>query len=339
MRRWIHVLTAVLLAAAVLWAVTVNGSLQVLGTLSATVVDFTSSTSTAPMRTGTSLPGACTVGQAFFKTDAAAGQNIHLCTADNTWTPVQGGGGAGAFDWKPSTRYTLFRTDFAYRWSQPSPAVFGDWVFVRVAGSQDLNNPRGTLPMGISTGVIGISTTTTSGNRSFWAAETGGFSSDSDNLYTATNRNWEFVVIFRWPDIADSTSSTTFLGMLQNSSDLPPSGLGVRHIAGTDSSLTYFATSAPNLWGSTLASGVNADTAWHKLRIRSDGTQTNRMWISLDGGTERSVCPSGCDLTLGTSNSRLWAGNFGISLATNEAAQKRIQLDYLHLWVDYGTER
>ena len=63
------------------------------------VVDFTGSASTAPMKAGTSLPGTCTVGQAFFKTDAAPGQNIYLCTAANTWTQVQGGGGSGGTVW------------------------------------------------------------------------------------------------------------------------------------------------------------------------------------------------------------------------------------------------
>lgn len=339
MRRWNKVLTAALLAAAFAWAVTVNGSLQVLGTLSATVVDFTSSTSTAPMRAGTGLPSACSVGQAFFKTDATAGQNIYLCTAANTWTQVQGGGGSGVFDWKPSTRYSVYKTDFPYVWSQGSPAYFGDWIFQRIAGSQNLNNPRGTLPNDSVVGVIGVSTTTTSGNRTYWAAETGGFSADAVSLYTRTNLDWEFLVIFRWPEAADYTNSTTFLGMCPNATDNPTIGVGVRYLAGTDATLRFFANSTGGVWGSLSDSGVAPDTAWHKLRIRSDGTQTSRAWISLDGGTERSICPSGCDLTLGTTNSRVWSGGFGISLATNEAAQKRVQLDYLHLWVDYGTAR
>lgn len=50
---------------------------------------------TKPVKTGTALPGACGVGEFFFKTDAAAGQNLHLCTAVNTWTQVQGAGGGG----------------------------------------------------------------------------------------------------------------------------------------------------------------------------------------------------------------------------------------------------
>lgn len=338
MRRWSMILGASLATAAVLWAVTVNGNLQVLGTLRATVVDFTSSTTTAPMKAGTALPGSCGVGEVFFKTDAAAGQNIQLCTATNTWTQVQAGGSGATFNWRPSTRYTLFRTDFAYRWDQPTPAVLGDWVFLRQTGSQNLSNPRGAV-LGQNIGVIGISTTATANNRSFWTAETGGHASDADGLYAATNKNWEMVVIFRWPDAADYANSRTYLGMMSAGTNDPQPGVGVRFLAGTDSGLTFFATSSSNLWGSTLASGVSPDTAWHRLRIRSDGAQTYRMWISLDGGTEYSVCPSGCNIALSSFDSRLWSAGFAVNLATTAAEQKRLQLDYLHLWMDYGAER
>lgn len=46
------------------------------------------------MLKGTSLPGTCTVGERFFKTDATAGQNLYLCTSTNTWTQVSGSSGA-----------------------------------------------------------------------------------------------------------------------------------------------------------------------------------------------------------------------------------------------------
>ncbi len=41
---------------------------------------------TKPAKTGTTLPAACAAGEQFFKTDAAPGQNVYLCTAPNTWT-------------------------------------------------------------------------------------------------------------------------------------------------------------------------------------------------------------------------------------------------------------
>lgn len=56
------------------------------------VNSFAGATSTAPMKVGTTLPVTCAVGEAFFDSDATAGQNVYGCTATNTWT-LQGGAG------------------------------------------------------------------------------------------------------------------------------------------------------------------------------------------------------------------------------------------------------
>lgn len=40
---------------------------------------------------GTSLPATCAVGYLYFKSNSTAGQNLHLCTAANTWTQMTGG--------------------------------------------------------------------------------------------------------------------------------------------------------------------------------------------------------------------------------------------------------
>jgi hypothetical protein len=44
-----------------------------------------------------SIPGTCSVGMAYFATDASAGQNWFLCTATNTWTQSTGGGSAPVY--------------------------------------------------------------------------------------------------------------------------------------------------------------------------------------------------------------------------------------------------
>jgi len=49
-------------------------------------VDFTAASTTKPLKTGTSLPAACGVGEAFFNTNAPAGSNFYLCTSQNSWT-------------------------------------------------------------------------------------------------------------------------------------------------------------------------------------------------------------------------------------------------------------
>jgi len=54
-------------------------------------VNFTAATATSPFQAGTSLPAACTVGQAFFETNSAAGLNLYGCTATNSWTLLSAG--------------------------------------------------------------------------------------------------------------------------------------------------------------------------------------------------------------------------------------------------------
>ena len=50
-------------------------------------VDFSAAPTTKPVKAGTALPATCTSGELFFKTNAAPGGNLYLCTAVNTWTP------------------------------------------------------------------------------------------------------------------------------------------------------------------------------------------------------------------------------------------------------------
>ncbi|HTA68754.1 MAG TPA: hypothetical protein VK776_10775 [Bryobacteraceae bacterium] len=49
-------------------------------------VDFTGANTTKPFKSGTTLPVTCSIGEAFFKTNASAGANLYSCTALNAWT-------------------------------------------------------------------------------------------------------------------------------------------------------------------------------------------------------------------------------------------------------------
>jgi hypothetical protein len=55
-------------------------------------VDFTKAAFTRPVKTGTTLPSSCSVGDLFFQTTAAAGSNLYGCATANTWAPESGGG-------------------------------------------------------------------------------------------------------------------------------------------------------------------------------------------------------------------------------------------------------
>jgi hypothetical protein len=59
-------------------------------------VDFSTANSTAPFKSGTSLPPVCSVGQMFFVVNAPAGANLYGCTSLNGWTLESGSGGSGS---------------------------------------------------------------------------------------------------------------------------------------------------------------------------------------------------------------------------------------------------
>lgn len=81
----IFVLAAPLLAQTVRYGgVTTQGGAQ----------DFSAAASTKPAKSGTTLPSSCSVGELFFKTDAAPTSAVlYACTAANTWTQQTGGAG------------------------------------------------------------------------------------------------------------------------------------------------------------------------------------------------------------------------------------------------------
>lgn len=54
--------------------------------------DLSGALSTAPAKTGSSLPLTCSVGDQYFLSTAPAGQNLYGCTSTNTWTQLSGSG-------------------------------------------------------------------------------------------------------------------------------------------------------------------------------------------------------------------------------------------------------
>ena len=74
----------------VTWGLTLSAQTQIDLRTQAKNVDFSGATSTRPMKTGTTLPATCVVGNMFFNTAAPAGANLYGCTSANTWS-VQGG--------------------------------------------------------------------------------------------------------------------------------------------------------------------------------------------------------------------------------------------------------
>lgn len=59
-------------------------------------VDFGSATSTAPIKYGTSVPGSCSAGQLYLKTNATSGQQIYACES-GVFVAQGGAGGSSVF--------------------------------------------------------------------------------------------------------------------------------------------------------------------------------------------------------------------------------------------------
>jgi hypothetical protein len=72
------------------WAAWGSGQTRVDLRTQSKAVDFSGASSTKPSKSGTVLPGQCSVGETFFKTDAAAGKNLYGCTGPNSWTLLSG---------------------------------------------------------------------------------------------------------------------------------------------------------------------------------------------------------------------------------------------------------
>jgi len=79
----------------ILWAEVATGQTKVDLHAQAKSADLSTMGPTKPAQVGTILPGVCSGGELFFKSDAAPGTNLYACTSANIWTVLAGGGGAG----------------------------------------------------------------------------------------------------------------------------------------------------------------------------------------------------------------------------------------------------
>lgn len=83
-------------------------------------VDFSAATLTRPVKTGTALPAACGVGELYFLTTAASGQNLFGCSATNTWVQMSGAGGGGVPDLTGQSGKLLAVNGVSAQWLAPA---------------------------------------------------------------------------------------------------------------------------------------------------------------------------------------------------------------------------
>ena len=116
-----------------------------------------------------------------------------------------------------------------------------------------------------------------------------------------TNKPWRYVWVFR---VGQTSEQQFHLGLAGSVTTIASNGFGIRHDTrsgakcGADSgNFRFWSYRSSGLSDACYDTGVAVDTSFHTFVIRSDGTENQKVWLSLDGGVERSVCASGCDLT------------------------------------------
>lgn len=319
------------LAAAILFGMTVNGSLDILGTLTAAVVNFGSSTTTQPNKTGTTAPGTCSVGQTFFDSDATAGSNMLLCTAPNTWTPVSGGGSGSEYD-PTSVQWMHHKEEFPSAiWQQSNGANTGwhvgenAWYFESNGGTGASVQPEVPSTSDAADGPA---------HPGRWKVQSGGTTSQWGELklasyaaenpwFSASKLGTKFVWVFR---LGTTTQQTVYIGLARDGNIATSNFIGVRYDSTTAATNFYLTARTYGGTAGEFDSGVAGDsTTWHTLVGRVDATTANKIWLSLDGGTEKSFCASGCDVAATVSG---LVFTTSVRVQTKESVNKYVVLDY-----------
>ncbi|MBI4892561.1 MAG: hypothetical protein HY821_18190 [Acidobacteria bacterium] len=330
MRR-ILVLLLALLSAALLWGMTVNGSLAVLGTLTANVVDFGASSSTAPNKSGIALPATCSVGQTYFKTDAAAGRNLYLCTAANTWT-VAAGAAASAAEPDPTDVGWMVHREECMAVAQQNASNAG-WIM-----GENLWFLAGLGGSGYSlSGVQPGNTDMTDGpnHPGQWLLQTGATSGTAFALtlapyaktsawLDASRTGWKACWVFK---LGTTTQMSAWIGLGNDTSLFAWYNYVALYYDATTTAQNFRFRTGKYTAGTNadFDTGIAGDTAWHTFCIQGDDVEQGKVRMKLDG-VEKTLCGAGCDVTATIVNDK--ALQTEVRLKTNEAASKSLYLDY-----------
>jgi hypothetical protein len=118
-------------------------------TFTAGTQDFSGAQHTLPTVDGPAAgrPSTCAVGEMYFATDAAAGQNWYYCTAANAWTAqVAGGGGSSAVASVFGRLGTVAAQAGDYTAAQVTNAAATNASNTFTAGTQNFSSAQHTLP-------------------------------------------------------------------------------------------------------------------------------------------------------------------------------------------------
>lgn len=286
-------------------------------TYSATAVnDARSAAHTMPAKTGlaSAKPGTCNVGEEYFATDSAAGQNKWLCTALNTWTQQSGGGAT----YTGVNNVNVTGTTISY---DPLD-VTQMYMDERWCTSSNANGQYGfsTATTGSGSAVIAASTATDA-NHPCGIKLSNTTSGQGVLLHTAGNGNAMISTAILQPGTVkpitvevqfriSSTSNIVFYAGLMNSPVLPGAfnnGCFIRYNTDLGTPDTGWMAVCANAGGTFITGAIagTLDTNIHRLRMSSSVAGS---WVfALDGGAPTTLSaqiPSGSALM-----PYIWASN------------------------------
>lgn len=238
--------------------------------------DFRAATRTAPVRTGAGAAlGACTVGDAYFQTDATAGQNLWLCTAADTWTQAQSSGGTGG---APVDRVSSFSMVDEFVSTNTSSTIHGDYGWTVSGGAT-------------------VSAVAEANRPGILVRTTGSTASTVATSFTGTNRgtfhaldSWDWTWIFRLLQINEN--QTVRIGATCHSSVAnvaqPSDGMYLECNAAECNGGNWYGVVRANSAETRVASGAaTAANAWVKVRAQKTGA--NAVTFTVNGGTPFTV--------------------------------------------------
>jgi hypothetical protein len=123
-------------------------------------IDFSAANTTKPFKAGAALPATCSVGEAFFQTNAAAGLNLYGCTAVNSWTLLSAGILAGDVTGTPGASTVVKIQGRVVSASAPSSgqslawSATTGWTPQTIVGTQGPAGPTGPQGPAGSNGAI-----------------------------------------------------------------------------------------------------------------------------------------------------------------------------------------
>ncbi|MEN6533615.1 MAG: hypothetical protein ABFD60_12210 [Bryobacteraceae bacterium] len=323
-------------------------------------VDLSGKTTTKPVKTGTSLPSTCAVGELFYDTDATAGQNLYGCTATDTWTlQGDGGGGSGAptdaqyialatnstltaervltprdnltatdggagstytVDFNPLDRSVFWLVDDFFGGTTTSGNV-GDLGWNPVYGGSPTINSPGAAGDANHPSVLELTSGTTSGNG---VEIYWGGAATAKNWVAWNTHPWELQWIFKTGSSITSAFYSVGLGVYPSDGFSSSEGVRLRYsTVASDPAWVFAQAQGTTNWTTacTASEAPIADT-WYRTQWVSDGS-TIYVHLYKDGGT--------ADLFTSCSTST-YSTSIGVApyigVATAEAAAKSIYVDW-----------